>query len=405
MIRILHTSDWHLGKRLGQNERQEEHALFLNWLNELITFQDVDALILAGDVFDTGNPSNAALKLYYDFLWKIKNTSCRHVVIIGGNHDSVSTLNAPKELLKYLNVYVIGGVPENKEEQIIPLADPDGNLQAIVCAVPFLRDRDIKLSVAGETQEEREVRIKQGVSDYYRQLIPYISRYKKENLPLIATGHLFASGAVASESEKNIHLGNLGQIAVDSFPEELDYVALGHLHRAQLVGKKNHIRYSGAPIALDFSEYEQQKKVLIADFGDGKLLNIEEFNVPVFRKMIRIKGSQESVKEKLETVRESAILPTWIEIEVETAYFIPDLQEQLNELIKANSHIGELYIRQTRIHGEPVTGEISGDVLFLQDLQPETVFLKKCELESGAGNMDELLMTFKEALELMERKD
>ncbi len=436
-IRILHTSDWHLGKRLGQNERAEEHQLFLDWLIKTVIQQKVDCIIVAGDIFDTGNPSNTALKLYYDFLWQVKNTHCKNVIIIGGNHDSATTLNAPKDLLKHLNVYVTGGSPENPSEQIIPLKDEKGNIPAVICAVPFLRDRDIRLSVVGETSEEREQRIREGIINHYQSLIPEINEYKAQGIPVIATGHLFAAGATASpDSEKEIHVGNLGQIGGAQFPEEFDYIALGHLHRPQQVNKMSHIRYSGSPIALSFSENEDNKVVLICDFDKSKLLAVEEFPVPAFIRLIRIKGDLEQVKAKLLTIEntdsdteevvseachpgldpgspekrtsiinglrvEPAMTKCMIEIQVETENFIFDLQEQLQTLIEDKPYIKELFIKQIRVRDIQGISEQITENLSLKDLNPISVFIKKCESEFGNEDFEDLKQTFKEALELM----
>ena len=142
-MRILHTADWHLGVHLGHNERTIEHALFLQWLLGIIDRQAIDVLVIAGDVFDTGNPSNTALKQYYDFLWQVKNTCCRDVVILGGNHDSASTLNAPRDLLRLFRVHVAGCAPDHPAEQLIEIKDSFGSTQMVICAVPFLRDREI----------------------------------------------------------------------------------------------------------------------------------------------------------------------------------------------------------------------------------------------------------------------
>jgi exonuclease SbcD len=217
-MRILHTADWHLGKKLDQHDRSEEHQRFLQWLLQTIQLQKVDTLIIAGDIFDTGSPANETLRMYYNFLKQLMQTNCRQTIIIGGNHDSISTLNAPRELLKALEIHVVGGVPDKAEEQIIPLSDENGDIQVVIAAIPFLRDRDVRLSVAGESAVEREQRIKEGIANYYQNLLPLLEEYKKNNIPLIATGHLFAQGATASESEKEIHVGSLGQIPASSFP-------------------------------------------------------------------------------------------------------------------------------------------------------------------------------------------
>ncbi|MDX5347081.1 MAG: exonuclease subunit SbcD, partial [Hymenobacteraceae bacterium] len=209
-MRVLHTSDWHLGQRLVNNERTEEHRLFLNWLIKTICDQEIDLLLIAGDIFDTGFPSNTALKLYYDFLREVKQTCCRDIVIIGGNHDSVSTLNAPAELLRHFNVHVVGGAPADAADEVVLIRDPSGAVGAVVCAVPFLRDKDVRLSIPGESDEQRETRLKQGICDHYTRLVPLVQPYKQQQIPVIATGHLFAAGGSTSDSEKEIHVGNLG---------------------------------------------------------------------------------------------------------------------------------------------------------------------------------------------------
>lgn len=406
MIKILHTSDWHLGKRLDQNERIIEHHYFLDWLIETISFHQIDVLIVAGDIFDTGNPSNAALKLYYDFLWKVKNTSCKYVIITGGNHDSVSTLDAPKELLSHFNVYVSGGIPDQMEDQIIPIRNKNGNIELVVCAVPFLRDRDIRLSIPGETSEERESRIKEGIVNHYRDLIPYIKEYKEENIPVVATGHLFAAGSHASpDSEKEIHVGNLGQISGSHFPEEFNYIALGHLHRPQIVNNMSHIRYSGSPIPLSFSENEDQKSVLIVSFGENETPDIKSVTIPCYRKLIRIKGSLDKVKTKLSLIENEDMeqLPIWVEIQVETENFIPDLPEQLNAIIAENHDIEQLFIKQIKLRQSLDISEQLEDIQSLHDLTPLNVFIKKCESEFPDENYNDLIETFSEALELMEQ--
>jgi len=402
MIKVLHTADWHLGKRLEQCERTEEHQQFLDWLITKLSAQCIDVLIIAGDIFDTGTPSNTALKQYYDFLWKVKNTCCKEVIIIGGNHDSVTTLNAPKDLLKYFNVHVVGGVPDNFNDQIIPIKGNAGNLDLVVCAVPFLRDKDVRLSVAGETTAEMEARLKQGICGHYNKFIEHLAPFKTDGVPVIATGHLFAAGGANSDSEKDIHVGNLGQVCGDQFPAEFDYVALGHLHRPQVVNKMNHVRYSGSPIPLSFSENEDCKVVLILEFEDGKLSKLEEFEVPCCRKLVRIKGNPETVKNKILLLEDDGLCyPAWVEVQVETEGYIHDLEEQLHKLVKNKSFIERLFIRQLRLRPARSLDEQTAEATALTDLDPKTVFKKKVESAYPDGQTDDLLQTFNEVLELM----
>lgn len=401
MIKVLHTADWHLGKRLEHCERTEEHQHFLDWLIETLSVQKVDVLIVAGDIFDNGNPSNIALKQYYNFLWKASETCCRDVIIIGGNHDSVATLDAPKELLRVFNVHVIGGVPDECKEQIIPIKNKEEKIELVVCAVPFLRDRDVRRSVAGETTAEQETRLKQGISAHYHQFKKHIGIYKQNKIPVIATGHLYTSGGTSSDSENEIYVGNLGRISGDQFPAEFDYVALGHLHRPQLVNAFGHIRYSGSPIPLSFSEAGDCKVVLLLEFENEKLLSIQQIMIPPCRKLQRIKGNLESVKAKLELIQdEKMMFPQWIEIQLETDTIVPDLQEQLNNLIRNKHFIDQLFIRQTAVRKTKNLDEQTEDVLNLNDLDARSVFKKKIESSFPGQDMSEMLKTFDEAVEL-----
>jgi exonuclease SbcD len=405
-MRILHTADWHLGKRLEQSERTDEHQAFLNWLIQTLQTEQIDVLIVAGDIFDTGSPSNTAFEQYYGFLRQVKNTCCREVVIIGGNHDSISTLNAPQSLLKYFNVHIIGGVPEEFTDQIIEIHDAGGQLELVVCAVPFLRDRDIRLSIAGETLEEREMRIKQGISDHYHRFLTHIADYKLNSIPVIATGHLFAAGSATSDSEKEIHMGNLGQIGGDQFPRAFDYVALGHIHRPQLISKMNHIRYSGSPIPLSFSETDDRKQVIVLEFKGGDMTGIRDIAVPCNRRLIRIKGDLEKVKTKLLLLEDAQTLyPAWVEVQVETETFIFDLEEQLNALIADKPFIERLFPRQFRIRAVQNLDEQTEEAMALTDLDPKTVFLKKCSAGYPEEDHPALLQAFNEVLEYMAQQE
>ena len=405
-MKILHTADWHLGKKLEQCERTDEHQDFLDWLINKLNADCIDVLIVAGDVFDTGTPSNTALEQYYRFLRQVKNTCCREVIIIGGNHDSISTLNAPKELLKYFKVHIIGGVPDVFEDQIIPLNDSDGQLELVVCAVPFLRDRDIRLSVAGETGEERETRIKQGICNHYNRFKEHISQYKADNIPVIATGHLFAAGSSSSESEKEIHVGNLGQVCGDQFPEEFNYVALGHIHRPQVVNQMEHIRYSGSPIPLSFSENEDKKQVVILEFKNGNLLSLEAHEVPCCRKLIRIKGNLDTIKSKILLLDDHQLkYPAWVEVQLQTEVYVADLDEQLDELKARKPFIERFFSRQNLTRIRTALNEHTEEAMALSDLDPKAVFMKKCASEFGEADYQELVETFEEVLEQMSQKE
>ena len=148
-MRVLHTSDWHLGRSLFGQKRYEEFSAFLDWLARTLQEKEVDVLVVSGDIFDSGTPSNRAQRLYYDFLRQVYLSSCRHVVITAGNHDSPSMLGASREILQVLDVHVVGNLPEDPAEEIKVLRDAQGKVALIVCAVPFLRDADMRLVEEG----------------------------------------------------------------------------------------------------------------------------------------------------------------------------------------------------------------------------------------------------------------
>ena len=406
-MRILHTSDWHLGQRLVNLERTEEHQHFLNWLLHTIEQEQVEVLLMAGDVFDNGAPSNTALKLYYDFLRNICATCCRHIIITGGNHDSVSTLNAPRELLECFNIYVIGGATENPLDELIELRNAQGELEMVVCAVPFLRDRDVRLSVAGESYEEREQRIKQGIAAHYEAFVPHLQPYKALGIPVVATGHLFAAGGTASESEKEIHVGNLGQIGADQFPKEFDYIALGHLHRPQQVNNRHHIRYSGSPIPLSFSEVSDKKVNYILEFDGGKLAVLRELEIPCCRKLVRFKGPLDKVKQQLAAYDNSGYtLAAWAELQVELDAPLPDLNQQLDEILQLKPGLQLLIHRPPLIKAllQTLEQQVQEEV-DLHTLREKEVFLKRCESAFPDSDHSELLTTFSELLELMSQEE
>ncbi len=398
MIRILHTSDWHLGKRLGTYDRSEEHVLFFEWLLEILDSEMIDVLIVAGDIFDSSNPSSVSLKLYYDFLWKAHQTHCTEIVITGGNHDSAATLNAPRDLLKLFHIHVVGSVTGNPEDEIISITKAEEKIA--ICAVPFLRDKDIRTSIAGETIEERENTLIEGIVGHYESLIPFIHSYKKENIPVIATGHLFTAGSIGSESERNTFVGTLGQIPGSRFPTEFDYIALGHLHRPQTVAGLSHIRYSGSPFALSFSEADHRKEIVIADFVKREAPQIKNVPIPLFRKLLNVKGDIISIKDKLHAIPQEAGLKTWLNIEVETKDSIFNLDEQINQIIENNPSLEIVFLKQLKINEETLQQEKKTLATSLHELDPVVVFEEKCKKEYPSDYGD-LMETFRQAMDLM----
>ena len=275
-LTILHTSDWHLGRRLYGRLRYDEFAAFLSWLQDTISAQQVDVLIVAGDIFDTMTPSNKAQALYYEFLGKVSKSCCQHVVIVAGNHDSPTFLDAPSNVLKFLNVHVVGTACEDLNDEVMVLDDADGTPHCIIAAVPYLRDRDVRGSQAGESAQSKDANVIAGICAHYDDVADIakakqakLAKAHKRQIPIIATGHLFAAGGSTTNDDgvRELYVGSLGKVSADMFDDCFDYVALGHLHVPQRVGGRETIRYSGSPIAMGFGEARQQKQVLLVQFG------------------------------------------------------------------------------------------------------------------------------------------
>ena len=351
-MKIIHTSDWHLGQKLINRDRLMESQFVLSWLYQYILDHEIEGLIIAGDVFDNLNPPNAARNLYYKFLSSLVNTSCQHIVVVGGNHDSATMLDAPAEVLKAVNVYVIGGAREDITEEIVYWKDENEQIKGVCCAVPFLSDKDVRKSVAGESYKEREDNIRLGIKSHYQQLADILTKEELPNIPIIATGHLYAAGA-HDDKESKIYIGNFENMAASEFPDLFDYIALGHIHRSQRIGGTNHIRYSGSLIPLSFSESNNQKGILQLDFEGKNLKEVIQVDVPVFRDLLRIKGSNEEVREKLINVKKSEKLTTWIEVEIISDHTYPNLMDSLQEYLQdKNAEICILKLRSERVNQE-----------------------------------------------------
>ena len=276
---FIHTADWHLGHSfLDEADRRAEHHAFFAQLLEIIQNQNADALIVAGDIFDKINPSAFALEDLYQFLGELHAKMPNlQTILVAGNHDSALRLEAPREILHYLNVAVIGMVRE-LSDLIIPLKNKVGETTAFCLSVPFLRPADV-WHFLNEEEKESPNAYALGVAAFYQKLCDLLPN---KNLPIIATGHCFVQGAKASEdSERRLLIGGEESIAASVFPREIDYVALGHLHRAQQI-EKNRIFYSGSALPLSFTERHYKHQVLCVKFQGKKL----ESATPVFLKRL-----------------------------------------------------------------------------------------------------------------------
>ncbi len=329
---FLHTSDWHLGHTLYNARRHDEFAAFFEWLLQVLGERRVDALLVCGDVFDTSVPGPQTQKLYYDFLRRVRETGCRHVVITAGNHDSPTFLDAPAEVLRLLSVHVVGQARENPEDEVICLRGVDGKPEALVCAIPFLRDRDVRRQDAGETPAEKERRLEQGIASHVQAVCGAALRLRAamaDCVPVVAMAHLYLAGArVAAESDgsRPLYVGNLGEVPASIFSPEIDYVALGHLHRAQVVGHPR-IRYCGSVLPMSFSEPPGKSCVLVSLSPQG--MQAEEIPIPVFRRLVQVRGSIAEIEARLHELRD-AEEPVFVEV----IHAGPDAASDLRERIR-----------------------------------------------------------------------
>lgn len=402
-MRFLHTSDWHLGMRLYGMDRKKEHEHFLQWLLHQIEEQKIEVLLITGDIFDTSNPPQDALQMYYQFLAEVSTLKmCKNVIIIGGNHDSANVLNAPKDLLKALNIHVIGCSTGNIQDEIIPIQS-EGDIQAVVCAVPFLRDKDLRYFVAGESIEEKEKRLKNAIISHYNAAYTHIKNHFESVPILIATGHLFAVGSHTSESEKMIHVGNLGQVETHHFPEAFNYIALGHIHRPQKIGGKEHIRYSGSPIPLSFTELDEHKQIVIADIQPNLKPQFLSVPIPQYRKLIRIKGEIHTVKQILSELSHQEDEPSlWVEVTVQLQKQELQLNKELKSLVQGKN-IDILAIKAEKLYGNQGIEENISPNIDLSHLTYHEVFAQRCA-HLSKEKQEELRITFDEALSLLEER-
>jgi DNA repair protein SbcD/Mre11 len=338
-MKILHTSDWHIGRALYGRKRYEEFERFLDWLIGCIAAEGIEALLIAGDVFDNGTPSNRALELYYRFLCRVAGAGCRHVVVTAGNHDSPSLLNAPREVLRFLNVHVVGCMAEEPDDEVVVLHDAEGRPELIVCAVPYLRDRDIRRAEAGETFDDKGRKLVEGIRDHYRQVGDAGAARRAEqggDLPIVAMGHLFTSGGrtVEGDGVRELYVGTLGQVHADMFPACFDYLALGHLHLAQRVGGSDVRRYSGAPISMSFGE-AGQRKIVLAVTLENTGVTVKEVPVPGFQLLATVRGDWNRISGRIMELKRDAV-PVWLEVIYEGEEVIGDLQERLRELTEGS---------------------------------------------------------------------
>lgn len=390
---------------LGDLDRSDEHQRFLDWLLEILVQQGVDVLLIAGDIFDTANPPQSAERQYFEFLANVyRQTSCA-VVVTGGNHDSPAHLEAPRRVLHPLNVHVTGSLPDRIEDLLVPSPSAE-EPRLVIAAVPFLRDRDLRTGAFGQSADEIRDELRRGIQEVYRRAAEACAVYQEKGAALLAAGHLTVTGARVSESERVVHVGGLGKVDHQVFPEAFAYIALGHLHRPQAMGTES-ICYSGSPIPLSFSECEDVKEVRLLDFAGGKLVANEGVPVPPARRLVQLKTSRNELEGALASLAPArGALPSWVEVTVETVDANENLFELVQELTKERRpdfEVIRVHARRERVKGtlgETEGEDIQGTDTLLDD--PREVFERRLAFlsESTEKETEELRVAFRELFQM-----
>lgn len=289
-MKILHTADWHIGQLFHEYDRSYEHQKFLDWLVGLLKIEQIEVLLISGDVFDISNPSATSIKMFYSFLNKAtKANPDLQIIITAGNHDSASRLEAPKPLLESSNVHIIGLVEKDEEGNIdyqkllIPIHNKSGEIKIWCLAVPFLRMGDYP-SIKDCANPYTE-----GVTKLYQEAFEYASSKKQDGQTIVAMGHLHTHHAEISDLDKSERLimGGVECIPATAFHQDIKYVALGHIHKAQRIGGKEHVRYSGSPLPMSFSELNYKHQVIVFELAD-EISELRSIEIPLFVSLQRI---------------------------------------------------------------------------------------------------------------------
>lgn len=383
-MRVLHTSDWHLGQHFMGKSRQTEHQLLIDWLLVQVEEHKVDAVLVAGDIFDTGTPPSYARELYSQLVVRLHEVRVA-LLLLGGNHDSVATLGENRALLACLSTNVIAAA-DNPAAQVVVLPKRNGEPGCIVCAIPFVRPRDVMQSQAGQSAADKQFSLQAAIQDHYRSVYEAASIHRdmlaqklNYSLPLIATGHLTTVGASTSESVREIYVGALEAFPTSAFPP-VDYIALGHIHRPQKVGGLEHIRYCGSPISLSFDEGRQQKEVLLVDLDADGLRKVTPLSVPRFQALVAVRSNLAGLPAALgaAAAEGSYACPAWLEVTVVEDDYLSDLPERI-EIMSRGLPIEVLRIRRQRGNEAVCLAAEASETL--DELSPHEVFARRLRQE------------------------
>lgn len=404
-MRLLHSADWHLGHTLHDLPRTWEHACFLEWLLEQAVAVRADVLVVSGDVFDTANPPAAAQAAWYGFLARLRGRAPDlQVVVTGGNHDSAARLDAPAAVLDAMRVHVVGGLPRlpggalDVDRLVVPLRDRAGEIRAWIAAVPFLRPADLP-AVDAEDGDP----LVEGVRRVYTETLDAARARRQPGQALLATGHGYMVGGEISElSERKVLGGNQHALPVDVFPDDVAYVALGHLHLAQAVGGRGHVRYSGSPLPLSMSEADYRHQVLLVELDGERLAEVTPLRVPRAVDLVRLPASGPSplpdVRIALQQLPAAQDVPPerhpYLQVDVRLDHPEPGLRRQVEEALAGRAaRLVQLSVHYT---GTGASLAEASPVADLRQLTPEAVFRLRYARDHAEPPPDALLACFAE---------
>ena len=414
-MRLVHTADWHLGQTFGPFSRDLEHAAFLHWLLDVLEDERADALLVCGDVFDTGNPVPTAQRRYYDFLAAARGRLPKlAMVVIGGNHDAPHRLDAPSPVLAHLGVHVVGSLPRTAAAArpidlarcVLPLRGPSGEVEAVVAAVPFLRMADLEPAAPHEARTGDVV--VDGALQAHARVIEGAVAHASGGAAVLALGHgLWSGGRVTKDSERAIY-GNAHALPVEMFGSDVTYAALGHLHFAQTVGGLPRVRYSGSPIPLSMTERSYRHAVNVVDIEGCTLRSVRTREVPRTVDLVRVPDGcePEPLDVVLDRLRALALpdpshdgcdLRPFLDVRVRLAAPTPDVRARVEQALEGKP------VRLLRVHVElPGEGGALADgttLSSLGDLDPVCVLESLYRRTFGGGVPEALASAFHELLE------
>jgi len=406
-MRLLHTSDWHLGQSLHNFERHYEHQRFLDWLLDTAVAEQADALLIAGDIFDNANPSAASQKQLYRFLQQAKQRMPHlNLIVIAGNHDSPGRLEAPGPLLEAHGTRVIGAVQRDADGAIdvaslvLPLTGRTGAVEAWCLAVPFLRPGDVPRVEAEEGADPYLA----GIALLYKQALELALSKRADGQAILAMGHChMVDGQMSNDSERRIVIGGTEMLPAGIFDPAIAYAALGHLHLAQSVGKQQHIRYCGSPIPLSFAEVGYQHQILRIDIDGAAVREIAPLMVPRAVDLLRIPARPAPLAQVLEELAalEAADAPSGRQPFLEVRVLLDAPEPGLRSRIETALDGKPVRLAKIETSSAARASSIDTDVMTLDQLEklkPDDIFRQLYQQRFGNDAPADTLAAFAELM-------